>query len=180
MRKALGVLSAVIACTALGGCEGCGTSAEASQAGPTAAPAAAASTSGRKAHRHESPAPEITLEAEPTELGRPGQRVPVIRARGGAPSELSREVRVERRSGDHWAEVATVALRDSCDTPEEQGCVTLVPGAELRPPPWLGTRGHAQCECKGCAPAPEGTYRFVAQSCDGTHTLPGAPFESTR
>jgi len=103
--------------------------------------------------------------------------VPVVQSRGDEPAKLAREVTVQREDGGEWTDVATVSLRWSCEQPAEQGCVTLVPGAELRPPPWLGNKGDgAQCDGGGEA-APKGTYRFVAQSCDGAHTLAGEPFD---
>ncbi|MFW6050399.1 MAG: hypothetical protein ACODAU_04450 [Myxococcota bacterium] len=169
-----------LAVVAFGGCEGCGASEEAGEG------AAEAASEGARASGAEAPdpepgtPPEVTVHAEPPELAEPGQQVPVVRSRGEEPVRLGRKVTVERHADGSWRDAATVALRDDCDDPVPDGCVALVPGAELHPPPWLGLLGEAQCACDGCEPAPEGRYRFVVRSCDGAHEVPGEPFGLTR
>jgi len=89
----------------------------------------------------------------------------VLRGRARLASTLG----VEREVDGHFVAVTGIAgltLRSDCQTPAPE-CVALVAGAELRPPPWLGTLGDAQCICTRCGPAQAGTYRFVVSSCDG-------------
>lgn len=187
MRTAL-VPAVVALCLSLSGCQGCGTSVKASQghSAPATAHEPSARSSGAGAtHANKSPPgppPEVSVTAEPTELGEADRRVPVVQVHGSRPAHLAREVEVQRREGTAWHRVATVTLRPSCDAaPPADRCVTLIAGAELRPPPWLGTTGSGQCACReGCKPAPAGTYRFVVRTCDGAHEIAGAPFGLSR
>ncbi len=99
---------------------------------------------------------------------------------GAEPAELRSRLTLQRREGERWTDLRTrIDLRFSCEE-EASECVTLAPGAEYIPPPWLGTDGDAQCVCTRCGPAPAGTYRFVATSCNGAHTALGEPFELAR
>ncbi|MFW6086938.1 MAG: hypothetical protein ACODAG_07020, partial [Myxococcota bacterium] len=166
-------MGAWLLCMGLSGCDGCGRSEEPATEG---AGPGDEGTAGDEAHHEPGPPPEVTVEAHAPELADPDERIPVVRSRGREPARLAREAVVERRDDGTWREVATLKLRQACDAPAE-GCVTLVPGAELRPPPWLGQRGRAQCECTECEPAPAGRYRFVVRSCDGVYTVPGEAFE---
>jgi hypothetical protein len=120
------------------------------------------------------PPPVVRVRGEP---GRDRSVAVSIESRGERPAELSRRVVIEQREGETFRPVGNLALRDSCNGSVPDGCVTLVPGAELRPPEWLGLLGDAQCACERCAAAPAGVYRFVATSCDGAHRVESAPFE---
>jgi hypothetical protein len=95
-------------------------------------------------------------------------------------AEIRGRLTLQRRDGERWRDRSTrIDLRFSCED-EAPECVTLAPGAVYIPPAWLGTDGDAQCVCTRCGPAPAGTYRFVATSCNGAHTLTGEPFELTQ
>ena len=105
----------------------------------------------------------------------------MLESRGEERARFASAVIVERETDGAFAPVDGVelSLRASCETPAPE-CVTLVGGAELRPPPWRGQLGQAQCECERCADAPEGRYRFVIRSCSGAHRVEGQPFELRR
>ncbi|MCC6876725.1 MAG: hypothetical protein IT378_20650 [Sandaracinaceae bacterium] len=104
----------------------------------------------------------IRLENRGTELARVAPRVGIE-----ALSEDGAWVRFERE--------AQLKLRYDCGA-EPPSCVELAPGGTLLPPPWLGTRGDAQCVCERCVPAPPGRYRFVVHRCDGAEDVEGEPF----
>jgi hypothetical protein len=118
---------------------------------------------------------EIRLRAEAGE----GRLVTaVVEVRGGR-ARLSRTLGVEHEVNGRFEDLASVAgleLRVDCQTPAPE-CVELVAGAELRPPPWLGTQGDAQCVCTRCGAAPAGRYRFVVRSCDGRQRVESPIFE---
>jgi hypothetical protein len=118
----------------------------------------------------------VTVRARPDALDGIGL---VVESRGSSPSRLSPEVQVERETDKGWEPVATLSLRWSCgeSTPTgSEGCVTLAPGAEMRPPAWERAMGKAQCGCEDCEAAEEGRYRFVVQSCKEEHRLEGEAF----
>ena len=97
---------------------------------------------------------------------------------GSSMVQLASALRVERFVEREWEElddVHNLLLRADCEAAENE-CMSLVPGAELYPPNWLGLNGDAQCECAQCARVPSGTYRFVAHSCDGERVYRGEPF----
>ncbi|NOY91381.1 MAG: hypothetical protein GXP55_09230 [Deltaproteobacteria bacterium] len=112
------------------------------------------------------------------ELAEGGAVTAVVEVHGGT-ARLARTIGVEREVDGRFEPVGSVAgleLRADCQTPAPE-CVEIVVGAELRPPPWLGTLGDAQCICTRCAPAPAGTYRFVLTSCDGRQRVESPAFE---
>jgi hypothetical protein len=95
---------------------------------------------------------------------------------GTAPTNVGGNLLLQRRDGDAWEDVsARVQLRFDCRT-EAPDCATLAPGAVWIPPDWTGMLGDAQCDCERCAPAPAGTYRFVARSCGGDQRAEGEAF----
>lgn len=101
--------------------------------------------------------PEITLGVDSDSL--------VLRVTD-AQAELRRQVRVQRRDGDGWAETdAMYRLGLDCEAPTG-GCVSLVAGAELVSPP-LTPEG--QCNSSALAP---GDYRLVVESCASDGTRP--------
>lgn len=109
----------------------------------------------------------------------PSRHVTIATSNAGSEVvRLESQLRVERMDDGEWEEVDGVhglLLRADCQAPQAE-CVSLVPGAELYPPEWLGMLGDAQCVCTGCGPAPAGTYRFVAHSCEGDRVYRGEPF----
>jgi len=163
----------------LASCEGCGGTEEI--AGARASTATEGSGSGEAAAEpgdpppDPGPAPTLAVRGEPE----PGGVVHVIvENHGREPVVLAATLEIEREEPGGWAAVEGIAglsLRRSCEESGEE-CLTLVPGAELHPPAWLGTIGDAQCICTRCAPAPEGRYRFVVATCDGEHRVEGEAF----
>jgi hypothetical protein len=160
------------------GCEGCSPG---DRTGERAASQATGAPSGDEQEPVEpGPPPTLSVHAERAEPDEPGEWVPVIQNRGADAARIAARIAVERDDGGTWREVATLALRWSCERPPSDECWDLVPGGELRPPAWLGLRGEAQCACADCKPAPGGRYRFVARSCGGAHAMPGEPFPRGR
>lgn len=121
------------------------------------------------------PAPVLRIVGA---VGRYDREVAIqLENHGSEAAEVRGRLTLQRREGDRWVDASTrIDLRYSCDDQAPE-CVTLAPGAVYIPPPWLGTEGDAQCVCTRCAPAPAGTYRFVATTCRGAHTAEGEPFE---
>jgi hypothetical protein len=98
---------------------------------------------------------------------------------GGGVVRLRPAISLEREQRGAWSardSRAELALRWDCQTPAPTDCVTLVSGASLHPPNWLGTIGDAQCICTRCGPAPPGRYRFVGATCDGMR-IEGTAFD---
>lgn len=120
----------------------------------------------------------LRIHAEPASAG---ELVPVVEARGEQPVRVKRAIGVERKEGARWVSVAVrdLTLRPSCARPADT-CITLVTGAGLRPPAWNGKSGDAQCECRTCTNVPEGTYRFVVESCEGSARATSEPFAVVR
>lgn len=101
----------------------------------------------------------------------------VLQNRDAVPVRVAADVAVERMGAAAFEPFAATALslRFACDAPPA-ACLDLVPGAELRPPPWLATAGRAQCAERDAEHASPGRYRFVARTCDGAR-IEGASFE---
>lgn len=120
------------------------------------------------------PPPVLAVRAERT---RDRTFAPVVQNRGRELARISSRLVLEREGEDAFEAVPSVdlSLRWDCATAAPE-CVELAPGAELRPPAWLGTLGDAQCDCERCADAPAGTYRFVVTTCDGDHRIVGDAF----
>ena len=129
------------------------------------------------------PPPAAAAPSEVRVVGAPSSSevaISVTNASDG-PVQLAKALVVETAHGSSWSElqgVGELALRSDCQT-AAPACLTLVSGATLEPPAWLGTVGDAQCACERCGPAPVGRYRFVAHTCSGAR-IEGAPFELTR
>jgi hypothetical protein len=103
---------------------------------------------------------------------------PVLQNHDAAPAKLAGVLRVEREEAGAFTPLASaeLSLRTACGTPAPE-CIELVPGAELRPPPWQAPGGRTQCDGGTAAKAPAGRYRFVAEVCAGGARIAGAPFE---
>jgi hypothetical protein len=78
---------------------------------------------------------------------------------------------LERGSGASFSDAELGTFRLGSELAVE-GCVELLPGAELRGT-WSCLSADAEGLVRDCAMAPAGDYRFVAQSC-----APGARTES--
>lgn len=131
--------------------------------------------------RRSGPAGAATVGSVPvvTLVGEVGSGVvePVVQNHDAAPVKLAGTLAVERESGTAFAPLTdALTLRHSCEAPAPH-CVELVPGAELRPPPWRAPDGHAQCGGGAAPRSIPGRYRFVARTCDGGARVEGEPFE---
>jgi hypothetical protein len=159
------------------GCDGCSSKPDGEDPAPSAA---SPSNEGDDSPGDPGPVPEISVGARRAGPEGPGEWTPVIQNRGADLARLAKQVTVEREENGEWRGIATLSLRWSCEQAPEEGCVSLVPGAELQPPAWLGRGGEAQCACPDCEPMPSGRYRFVVRTCQGTHALPGEAFSWER
>jgi hypothetical protein len=159
------------------GCHACGNTPADPAESPPDPRAERPSTDPSTVEPAEAAAPRVVVRGEPKE----GGAVAIaIENRSDAPVSLSRDLIVEQRTGDSFTVVTTagVTLRSSCEA-EAPECITLVPGAELYPPDWLGTRGDAQCICTRCVPVEAGSYRFAITTCEGAR-IDGETFELAR
>jgi len=139
----------------------------------TASPPATGATA-----RDPGPPPALVVRGTPD---RHRQVAIAIENRGTTTASVASAITLEAQRGDAWEALEGTALTTRADCQHQPvPCQELAPGAALQPPAWLGTIGDAQCACERCGAVPEGTYRFVARTCDGAHTLPGDPFELTR
>lgn len=129
-------------------------------AGAAEAPAAEAeATPVAEAPPREPPAVELRAEVDP--YARVSLR---ISNRSSESQHLSSTLLLERSDGESFgdAELGAFELGEELAT---DGCVELLPGAELRGT-WSCLRGDAEGLVRDCAMAPAGDYRFVAQSCE--------------
>ena len=89
----------------------------------------------------------------------------VIQNRGTHPVELGLEASVEREEvGSHSPATGSEELRLDC-APDAPRCVSLVPGAELRPAPWPAALARAQCGAGPRPAAAKGRYRIWVRGC---------------
>jgi len=94
-----------------------------------------------------------------------------ISNRSSERQHLSSTLLLERGRGDGFADAELGSFHLGSELAVD-GCVELLPGAELRGT-WSCLRADAEGLVRDCAMAPAGDYRFVAQSCE-----PGARTES--
>lgn len=114
---------------------------------------------------------EVRIDLLPLTRGRGmGLRVTNIDP-GDFTAHLLPTITVEQEVGGRWQRVgvAGLYLRERCDGSTPTSCVTLAPRASMVVVRWDGMLGDAQCDCTRCAPAPEGRYRFVIESCQCQH-----------
>lgn len=92
--------------------------------------------------------------------------------------KLKARLHVEKQNGQQWTRVnaGDLALRWSCETPVVE-CVMLSPGAEWLPPAWPAKQGRGACgACADCPMIAAGSYRVIAETCDGSAQIPGETF----
>jgi hypothetical protein len=142
---------------------GCGGNEATKQVEPGSAPPNLAPSQGAAEQPKANEAPlDLALRMERSNdgiglyvLNRSGQRV-----------SLAKDVALEKKDGTAYRSVDAKALglRFDCKT---EGCVELVPGAELVAPSWLGRADGERCgELVNVREI--GSYRFVVKSCGGT------------
>lgn len=126
----------------------------------------------------------IVLDGAGTASGA-GVPIPIRLNNGSAkPLQLKQRLGVQKRDGGKWQTLKTVRLilRHDCSTSTavlSRSCTTVSANSvfETRGQTgWQPGHGDAQCGCKDCVPATAGTYRFVADYCDGSAQLIGASF----
>ncbi len=102
--------------------------------------------------------------------------------RGGSTVRLRPTVRVEHSVDGSFRplDVSGLSLRADCATPPPE-CIELAAGGGLRPPAWNGRSGAGQCVgASAGSAAPNGTYRVVVTSCDGSARATSEPFTIQR
>ena len=105
------------------------------------------------------PLPEgLVLAAEP---GRDGVAL-VVQNRSERAVELVLDASVERVGSANG--VVPEGLRLDCAQTASR-CLSLVPGAELRPGAWPGMQARTQCGSGARAAAAPGRYRFAVRAC---------------
>ena len=95
-------------------------------------------------------------------------------------ASFEKQGRIERQTAAGWETVFDeFSLVEDCGAIVTlPACVTLVPGAVLRPVPWNGYTCSGQCprDCKKNVYRPPGTFRLVLTMCGGGAQLMGTPF----
>jgi hypothetical protein len=88
--------------------------------------------------------------------------------------------RIEQKTATGWETVFDefYLVNDCGAVATLPACVTLAPGAELRPVPWNGYTCYGQCPrpCKSNVYRPPGAFRLVLTVCGGGAQVMGAPF----
>jgi hypothetical protein len=94
-------------------------------------------------------------------------------------ASFAKQGRIEQQTPRGWEPVfEEFRLIEDCGAVATlPACVTLVPGASLRPVPWTGYTCRGQCPrpCKGNVYRPPGTFRLVLPLCGGGEVT-GPPF----
>jgi hypothetical protein len=116
-----------------------------------------------------------TRAAEIRNLAQPGAF-----AIGASPSgdSFAKLGRIEQQTAAGWKPVfREFRLVEDCDAVATQACVSLAPGAVLKPVPWTGYTCEGQCPrpCKRNIYRPPGTFRLVLPLCGGGEVA-GPPF----
>ncbi len=94
-------------------------------------------------------------------------------ANKGSDIELSTSVDIEQKNGDGWKKIVSGDLMASGDSLK---CIYLDTNSTVTLGPWNGMLCPGpNCDANG--PAPDGTYRYVVNACDGTRTFVSPAFE---
>jgi hypothetical protein len=95
-------------------------------------------------------------------------------------ASFEKQGRIEAQTAAGWETVFDeFTLVEACGAVAMlPACVTLAPGAVLRPVPWNGYTCYGQCPrpCKSNVYRPPGTFRLVLTVCGGGAQVMGAPF----
>jgi hypothetical protein len=95
-----------------------------------------------------------------------------------AGASFVRQGRIEQQTAVGWKPVfREFRPVEDCDAITLPACVTLAPGAVLKPVPWTGYTCAGQCPrpCKRNIYRPPGTFRLVLPLCGGGEVT-GPPF----
>jgi hypothetical protein len=118
-------------------------------------------------------APEVIIRS----LNKPGA-IDIVNVSASTMSLRGRLI-VERKRDGSWIETPVVFQAiESCDGNDAPECVTLAPGARIRPVAWSGYTCSGQCTrpCRSNHYNGPGEFRFVVQSCDRTRRYTSQPF----
>ena len=119
-----------------------------------------------------------TAIAEVRNLAQPGAFA--IESSSPSGASFERQGRIEQQTSAGWETVFDeFYLVKNCGAVATlPACVTLAPGAVLRPVPWTGYTCYGQCPrpCKGNVYRPPGTFRLVLTACGEGARVVGAPF----
>jgi len=175
MRVRVVIATLSLLALAVAGCPGQGaTNGRPSAADePRHAPGSKTPSAAAEASAHAGPGVEaaplpdgLVLAAEP---GRDGVAL-VIQNRSERVVELALDASVERVGGVSGAAGPAASgvpegLRLDCAETAAR-CLSLVPGAELRPTPWPAAQAQPQCGSGAREAAPPGRYRFAVRACN--------------
>ncbi|MGD8863398.1 MAG: hypothetical protein PVI30_25515 [Myxococcales bacterium] len=156
---------------------GCGSCTEAaSRAERGAQPATAPPDTPEPEPEPPPPPPKLRIRTEPSRTGLSLS----VQNRDAEPVRLRSAVRIERRTAGGFEAVDTsFDLRAHCAQPPPE-CLSLIPGAELRPPAWDPSVGGVQCADDGsdadAEALPTGDYRMVVTTCEHSLEIASAPF----
>lgn len=118
-----------------------------------------------------------TAMAQIRNLSQPGAFA-ITASPSGAP--FAKQGRIERQNGASWQNAFNeFYLVDDCRAAATvPACVTLAPGAELRPVSWNGYSCNGQCprDCKSNVYRPPGVFRLVLTECGSGAMVTGEPF----
>jgi hypothetical protein len=80
---------------------------------------------------------------------------------------LAEDVDLQREeAGTYGSTHFEMWIEPGCQRGKSAICVSLAPGATLRPSAWKGMSCSSSCPCRANIMAPAGTYRFVLRRCD--------------
>lgn len=95
-------------------------------------------------------------------------------------ASFEKQGRIEQQTAAGWETVfGEFSLVEDCGAAAAlPACVTLAPGAVMRPVPWNGYTCYGQCSrpCKSNVYRPPGTFRLVLTVCGGGAQVMGTPF----
>ena len=154
--------SAALLCLSLLACGGNEATKPVARHAETAATTPATTTSDAPPAATPSAPLELSLSVERSS---DGVGLHVIN-RGTQKVELAPDVELEQEQSGRFNKVAGQSLKLRFDC-KSQGCVSLVPGAELVAPAWLGRAEGERCDALVRLPSP-GHFRLVVHACQGS------------
>jgi len=121
-----------------------------------------------------------SLPSVSVELGTDFGRFQVVNR--GPATLLRTSVAIEKRVGETWepTPVSRLLLRPDCEGHAElPECISLAADSAMNVAPWTGRLCMSQCptSCRLDGVAPDGFYRIIVSTCDGTRTFESAAFK---